>query len=395
VAIVCSHCGTALRRDDARFCSHCGSLVGSHSQSSSGAGGSFAPVMRPGRTQKTALREQIPSQSASRPAQHGENVELVSHGKSTIDFNDEESVEASSVRTEVSSEDAEEKVSDMEEFSFSLAPQAGSETLVEVPDQGGTVVPESSKGVSAAEAVQGLSLQNVSDGTPVAGSHAESEEPDVEAIPTVSLPIQQAHISPSDMPLVQGRVQSAPLQPLGEPVRKRCSRLGLWLAVCLVVLLIVGVIGWVLFSQLAPTTDPWQRFSGTDLGFSVLYPTDWQVQIDHKSSIVHFYDSTQTDKVDIAVSNAPTSNVAQFLQQQASQLGITGITAEPLRVFAGTSWQQVQGKLSQEGVNYTVTLLAAIHGNRLYLLTQRSPQSTYDDEEGLVFSAMRAGWQFS
>jgi hypothetical protein len=154
------------------------------------------------------------------------------------------------------------------------------------------------------------------------------------------------------------------------------------------------VIGGVVLFQ-PPDTNPWQCFNGTDLGFSILYPTDWQVQIDHKSSFVHFYDSTQTDKVDIAVSNATSSNVAQFLQQQALQQGLTGITTEPSRVFGGTSWQQVQGKLSQEGVNYTVTLLAAIHGHHLYLLTQRSPQSIYNDEEGLVFSAMRAGWHFS
>jgi hypothetical protein len=145
----------------------------------------------------------------------------------------------------------------------------------------------------------------------------------------------------------------------------------------------------------SPDTNPWQHFNGTDLGFSILYPTDWQVQMDHKLSIVHFYDSTQTDKVDIAVSNIAMSNVTQFLQQQALQLGMTGITTEPSRVFGGVSWQQVQGKLSQEGVSYTVTLLAAIHGHHLYLLTQRSPQSTYNDEEGLVFSAMRASWHFS
>ena len=176
---------------------------------------------------------------------------------------------------------------------------------------------------------------------------------------------------------------------------KQRSRLDLWLVVLLVVLIIVVVvIGGVILLQ-SSDTNPWQRFSGTDLSFSILYPTDWQVQIDHKSSIVHFYDSTQTDKVDIAVSNATSSNVAQFLQQQASQLGMTGITTEPSQVFGGASWQQMQGKLSQEGVNYTVTLLAAVDGHHLYLLTQSSPQSTYNDEEGLVFSAMRASWHFS
>jgi hypothetical protein len=384
VARVCFHCGTTLQRDDARFCPHCGSFVESRSQSS----GSFTPVMRPGRTRKAALREQIASQSDSHAAQHGENAELASHGKSTVDFNDE----ANCLPAEDASEWAEEKDSDVEEFYFSLASQAESETLVDEPDREETVLPDSTENVSSAEEVQ-ESLQNVRDGTPVTDSHAESEEPSIEAIPTVSLPVHQEHQGPSNIPSVQERVQR--LQPfLDEPARRRRSRLGLWLAIFLVVLILVGVIGWLVLSQ-SPNTNPWQRFTGTDLGFSVLYPTDWQVQIDHKLSIVHFSDSTQTDKVDVTVSSAAIGNVAQFLQQQVSQLGMTGVTAEPSQVFGGISWQQVRGKLSQEGVSYTVTLLAAIHGRHLYFLTQRSPQSIYNDEEGLVFSTMRAGWHFS
>ena len=382
MANVCSHCGTTLQRDDARFCSHCGSFVGSHSQSS----GSFTPVMRPERTQEGALREQTSSQSA---AQHNENAKLVWYGKSTVDFNDE----PSSLRAEVSSEGVEED-SDMEEFYFSLVPQAESETLVDVSDQGETTLPDSTENVSSAETVP-ASLQHVNNDTPIPDSHAGSEELDVEAFPTVPLPVHQEYQRSSNISSVHKWVQSStPLPSLGKLVGKQRSGLDLWLVVLLVVLIIVVVIGGVVLLQ-SPDTNPWQHFNGTDLGFSILYPTDWQVQMDHKLSIVHFYDSTQTDKVDIAVSNIAMSNVTQFLQQQALQLGMTGITTEPSRVFGGVSWQQVQGKLSQEGVSYTVTLLAAIHGHHLYLLTQRSPQSTYNDEEGLVFSAMRASWHFS
>ncbi len=382
MTIVCSHCGTTLRKDDARFCSHCGSFIESCSQSS----GSFTPVMRPEHTSKGALREQIASQSA---AQHDENAEFVRYGKSTVDFNDE----ASSLRAEVSGEGVEEN-SDMEEFYFSLVPQAVPETLVDVPDQGETVLPDSTKNVSSAEEVP-ASLQHVNIDTPIPDSHAGSEEPGIEAFPTVHLPVHPEYQRPSNISSVQKWVQSTPLPFLGKLVGKQRSKLDLWLVVLLVVLIIVVVvIGGVILLQ-SSDTNPWQRFSGTDLSFSILYPTDWQVQIDHKSSIVHFYDSTQTDKVDIAVSNATSSNVAQFLQQQASQLGMTGITTEPSQVFGGASWQQMQGKLSQEGVNYTVTLLVAVDGHHLYLLTQSSPQSTYNDEEGLVFSAMRASWHFS
>lgn len=176
--------------------------------------------------------------------------------------------------------------------------------------------------------------------------------------------------------------------------KKRRSQLSLWLIIILIGLLIVGVLGWLLIMQLAPNSNPWQRFSSTKLGFSLLYPTDWQMQLDRNPSIVHFYDSTQTDKLDITVSNVTTGQIAQFLQQQASQLGMTNVKTELPRLFAGSSWQQVQGKISQEGVSYTIAMVATIHRNQFYLLTQRSPQSTYNDEEALVFALMRAGWQF-
>jgi hypothetical protein len=156
------------------------------------------------------------------------------------------------------------------------------------------------------------------------------------------------------------------------------------------------VISWLLFFQLASNATPWQSFSDTKLGFSVHYPTDWLVQVDYKRSIAHFHDSTQTGKVDIAVSSgAGASDIAQYLQRQASQLGMTNLMTEPSRSFAGTSWQQVQGKLSQEGVSYSVTMLTTMRGNRLYLLTQTSPQSTYNEEEELIFSVMRTSLHFS
>jgi hypothetical protein len=377
VAIHCSHCGATLRRDDARFCSRCGSFVRSDSPSSKRGEVPFTPIMRQGRTRKAALREQIASQPTSRLAQHDENAELVSHAKSTTGFNVEKSVEASNSLGEASSgdvgdeasdgealgEDAEEKASEVEEFSFSLvASQAESEPLIEVSDQAETLLSESTGEVSSSEKEQEQPLQSVDDDT---------------------LPL----------PFVGDGTLTPQPAAISSPLRKLRSRPILWLAVFLAALIIGGVICWLIILQ-SPNTNPWQRFSDTNLGFSVLYPTDWQARIDHKSSIVHFYDSTQTDKVDIAVSNATTSQVAQFLQQQASQLGMTNVTTEPSRSFAGSSWQQVQGKLSQEGVSYSVTLLATIHGNRLYLLTQRSPQSTYNDEEALIFSAMRAGWRF-
>jgi hypothetical protein len=227
-------------------------------------------------------------------------------------------------------------------------------------------------------------------------SQEEGEQQDLPVAPVHSVLTDQEHRGPSNVASVQERVQDSSLQPSGGRKGKRSSRVSVWLAISLVALVLAGLICWLLFLQLVPNTNPWQSFGDTKLGFSVYYPTDWQVQVDHKQSVVHFHDSTQTGKVDIVVSSGATaSDIVQFLQQRASQLGMTNVTTGPSRSFAGTSWQQVQGKLSQEGVRYSVTMLAARHGCRLYLLTQSSPQSTYTDEDALIFSVMRAGLRFS
>ena len=217
-----------------------------------------------------------------------------------------------------------------------------------------------------------------------------------ETVKKVGVAREERAIPVSKAASIQGRAQTSPLPLLGRGNGKQRSKFSVWLPVLLVALILIGVVSWLLFLQLAPSTDPWQSFSDAKLGFSVCYPIDWLVQIDRKQSVVHFHDSTQTSKVDISIfSRTIASDTEQFLQQQALQLDMTGVTTIPSRSFAGTSWQQVQGKLSQEGVNYSVTMLATVYSNRLYLLTQTSPQSTYNDEETLIFSVIRANLHFS
>jgi hypothetical protein len=236
---------------------------------------------------------------------------------------------------------------------------------------------------------------SVAGNIPDQSSQEEVGQQDLTVASGLSVLTDQEHPSPSNVASIPGRVPSSSLQPSGGGNGKRSARFTIWLTILLVALVLAGLICWLLFSLLGPSANPWQSFSDTKLGFSVSYPADWQVQVDDKQSIVHFHDNTQTGKVDIAISlGATAGDVTRFLQQRASRLGMTNITTGPSSSFAGTSWQQVQGKLVQEGVSYSVTMLATMHGNHLYLLTQSSPQSTYKDEDTLIFSAMRAGLRF-
>ncbi len=411
MVIHCSHCGTALQRENARFCSHCGSFV----ESRSGVKAPFTPPVTRDFSSESAEEISPPEKVQEPPARNVDDEtptqpfaaisSLPTHDLSGSDnhrdalpFREERT--AREERTLVSEEPGTIAVSEKPGI-VPVSEEPGIIPVSEDPD----IIPVSEEpGLnSASEEELGPipvseepDLISVSKNMPARFTHSqdEVEQQDVRVSPVLSVPAHQEHVHLSDIPSTEGIVQSSPLLTLSGLVSKLRSRLGLWLAAFMVALIIVGGVSWLLILQLAPNTDPWQHFSDTNLGFSLLYPTDWQVRVDHKPSIVHFYDSTQTDKVDITVSDATAGNVAQFLRQQASQLGMTGVTSKPSLSFAGSSWQEVQGKLSQEGVSYSIALLATIHGNRLYLLTQIAPQGTYNDEEALVFSAMHAGLQF-
>ena len=90
-------------------------------------------------------------------------------------------------------------------------------------------------------------------------------------------------------------------------------------------------------------------------------------------------------------------DATQYLQKEASQLGITGLKLRTPVSFAEASWQQAQGSLlqSQTGVTYTETLFVTNHGNRFYTIMQIAPPSTYNEEDATIFSGMRSSFQFS
>jgi len=179
------------------------------------------------------------------------------------------------------------------------------------------------------------------------------------------------------------------------PARSRTrGRLPILIVGLLLIILIIGGIGaWIAVYQpfsIAPITRPQLSFSNTRLGIALSYPNGWTQQV--VSDAAHFYASNHTAEIDIDVANA--GDVNQALQQQATKLGLSGTKAGTALAFAGTTWQQSQGNLQQSGANYTVTLLAAIHGSHLYTIVQQAPQSNYADWEKAFFSPLRSSLQF-
>lgn len=180
-------------------------------------------------------------------------------------------------------------------------------------------------------------------------------------------------------------------------LRKKSRKL-LVFVLFLVLLLIAGGIGaWIVLFQpfaVPDITQTQQHFQNLSLGVSLQYPNGWTTQMDAKTGAVYFYDSSRTDQVNIVAATANGTDPGQYLQKEAAQLGITSLKTKAPASFAGTTWQQAQGTLLQNGVNYTATLFMTVHNQRFYTFMQIAPQSTYNDAERLVFSSMRSTFQF-
>jgi len=202
--------------------------------------------------------------------------------------------------------------------------------------------------------------------------------------PRTPLPVQE----PVAAGVAQDNRGQAPVRP------QRRSRLPLLVGALLLVILIVGGVGaWIAAAQpfsVAPITQPQLSFSNAQLGIALSYPNGWTQQVGPGAA--HFFASNHTAGVDITVANAGDVNAA--LQQQATKLGLSGTKAGAALSFAGTTWQQSQGNLQQSGANYTVTLLAAVHGSHLYTIVQQAPQSNYADWEQAFFSPLRGSLKF-
>ncbi|MFL5654384.1 MAG: hypothetical protein ACJ8CB_09425, partial [Ktedonobacteraceae bacterium] len=86
--------------------------------------------------------------------------------------------------------------------------------------------------------------------------------------------------------------------------------------------------------------------------------------------------------------------LGQYLQQEASQLGMTGQKKGPALSFAGVSWQQMQGSVLERGASYTGTVVVTVHNQHLFTMLLLAPQITYAQEDQLVFSGIRSSFQF-
>ncbi len=165
----------------------------------------------------------------------------------------------------------------------------------------------------------------------------------------------------------------------------------------LILLLVAGGAGgFVLYYQLssAPSiTRPMQAYQNSAFGISLSYPQHWSVHVDQAHNTLSFADSTSTGQITLSMASA-TGQLSQYLTRETSQLGITGPKAMPAATFAGSSWQQEQGTVTQGGATYTITLYVTQHNNHFYALAFLAPSPAYAQMDQDDFAPLRASFSF-
>lgn len=413
MAIRCSNCGNELPKEDARFCGVCGTLVASHPFSPQSLATSQQKFFQPSGTsapveseRPQGLREQIaqqPPARATRP-RHDEPPSWMSK------------LEEGPMRPErtVSQTPQPPQLREPEQEHESVKPQdnasmQGRELKVKVWDgQAETIeeLPTRPLAVHTPEPAKALMSKTPSPSMEKQPSFAPEQVEYLDTIPLSTYakqpqaqlpPSMQQRTNPVSQPTVAASMPTAQEQQR-VPSARRKSRTPLVAPLVVLVLLVLGSLGaWVVIAQpfsVSSITQPQQSFQDTTLGIALAYPTGWTAKEDHAKNTLHLADSSQTAQVTIVVAPANASDMAQFLKQKASSLGITGAKTAATLTFASASWQQIQGNIQENGASYTATVLATTHNNRVVTIMQLAPQSAYTDEEAIVFAPLRASFQF-
>ncbi len=404
MAKLCSHCGATLFRDDARFCMNCGTPVPAPDQPSTPStplplkkGDPITPIPPvppsidpPMRSSSPGLREQVarqpgwqgPSSSRSNTTRPRANPQS-SPGYSSIQQNNLQPASKSINQTS--------EIPDVPTLPFissSSSSQATSRpgnVIQPPPQQSGPYRPVTP------------SYQIVRENTPLPqgpqsnpGNTYQAGNRDIPNNP--SAPGFSPVVSSAKFSGVINTRQATPRS--STPVHR--SRPGPWFWLTALILIIAISAGGflLLMHPFTTSSDPWQHYSNSKLGFELDYPADWKMQEDQQNAILHFFDSSHTDQVDIQLFPAGQKDANQALQQQITQLGMTDTKNGDAQTIGNTSWQQMQGKRIEDGANYLGGLFATSHNNRVYLFMQFAPDTTYSDEVQYVFKQMQNSWRF-
>lgn len=180
------------------------------------------------------------------------------------------------------------------------------------------------------------------------------------------------------------------------PEKPRKNRhVGRVLAIVLIVLVVLGAGGffYVYQTTAAPSIiQPYQAFQNSAFGVSLSYPQGWKANINQAHSVVLFTDSSHTNQVNLSLAPA-SGQLSDYLNQQNKQWGIISPKTAPAATFAGSSWQQEQGSVTQQGATYTIELYVTQHNTHFYSLAFLAPAKSFAQEQN-DFAHVRSTFSF-
>ncbi|HXR66688.1 MAG TPA: hypothetical protein VN729_12225, partial [Ktedonobacteraceae bacterium] len=184
-----------------------------------------------------------------------------------------------------------------------------------------------------------------------------------------------------------------------KPRKKR--RTGRLVVIVLIVLVLLGAGAgvalnrdWVMqYFQVAAPSQPYQAYQNSTFGISLDYTQGWNVSVDQAKSTIRFADNSRTGQANLTRATAG-GQVWDYLNQQATQLGMSGAKQASAVTLAGSSWQVLQGTVLQSGATYTLVLYATQHDGHFYMLEFLAPQSSFARIEQSSFSHMRSTFRF-
>ena len=209
----------------------------------------------------------------------------------------------------------------------------------------------------------------------------------------------------------QGRLAGRPR--LAPPPPPRRIRWPIYLVIAVVVVLFIGAGAIETRALLAsPPIPKTQTYHDAAHRFSFTRPGLWQVNAEPDGALLT--DSAGVDSAQIAVlpvpaaapsatgsatAATPTATPAPVVaaaDAQAAQLGLGAAATQPPQTFAGAVWQQRAGQVTGgDNVIREVDLLVTIHAGQLYVITLRSPITSFNSTNNLVYQPLLASFSFS
>lgn len=174
-------------------------------------------------------------------------------------------------------------------------------------------------------------------------------------------------------------------------------RSGRVLAIVIIMLLLVGASSWYVINYQPftnPLSHPYQAYQSASFGFALDYPEKWVVTTDPARGVVHFADTSHTGQVDLSITPSSGQTLEQYLSAIVDQEGITGQSTAPRVSFAGATWEQLHGTVTQSGATYTIVVYTAQHNDRYYALAMMAPPTVYEQMEQDNFTHLRNSFLF-